>query len=95
MEVSNHTEELDGEPDGQELIQTVVSLTGLPEAWVLPELDQILENSGQDSRDLTLQQLRDAMLAYLEAMQSDFLSEIEPEVEPEVETEEESAQLPD
>jgi len=72
MEVSKQ----DATPDGQELIQTVVSLTGLPEDWIRNELVQILENTGQTSHDdVTLDQLREAMAAYLEGMQADFLAE--------------------
>jgi hypothetical protein len=71
MEVSK----IEVEPGGQELIETVVTLTGLPESWVRTELDQILEQSGQSSNDVTLGQLREALVAYLEAMQADLLNE--------------------
>lgn len=75
MEVSD----IKPEPDGKELIQTVVSLTGLPEELILPELDQLLEMSGHGSHDITLQQLRIAMLEYLEAVQADLFAEEIPE----------------
>jgi hypothetical protein len=63
------------ESSGQELIQTLVTATGLPEEWIHNELDHILETSGQTSVDITLEQLRASMLAYLEAMQADFVDE--------------------
>lgn len=63
------------EPGGQELIQTVVTLSGLPESLVRLELDQILENSGQSSQNLTLDQLRQALAAHLESLQADFMDD--------------------
>lgn len=57
---------------GQSLVQTVVSLTELPEPLVHQELDQILQASGHRSESLTLEQLRAAMMSYLEAMQVEF-----------------------
>ena len=57
---------------GQSLIQTVVSLTELPEPLVHQEIDQILQASGHRSESLTLEQLRTAMVSYLEAMQAEF-----------------------
>lgn len=69
MEVS---EDCELEPGGQELIQTVVNLTGLPELMIRCELDQILEHGGQSPKDLTLDQLRQALAAYLEAMKAEF-----------------------
>ena len=70
MEVSNQSE-----PGGKELIETVVSLTDLPEPEVREELDQILEMSGRSSGELTLDELRKAMLIYLEALGSNILEE--------------------
>lgn len=71
MEVSKNKVE----SSGQELIETLASLTGLPEPWVSQELIQILEKSGQNAQDVTLEQLRDAMLIYLEMVQADLASE--------------------
>ncbi len=71
MEVSNKKPE----SSGQDLIETLVSLTGLPESWVSQELVQILENSGKCAKSITLEQLRDAMLIYLESVQTDLLTE--------------------
>jgi hypothetical protein len=60
------------EPGGDDLIQAVVNLSGLPESLARLELSEILANSGQSSKDLTLDQLRHALAAYLETMQADF-----------------------
>lgn len=62
MEVSD----LEVEPDGTELIQTLASLTGLPESWAQGELLKIIEQSGLGSADLTLTELRKVLAAYLE-----------------------------
>lgn len=70
MEVS----ESQTDPDGHELIETVASLTGLPEPWVLKELDHILEQSGQNPGELTLDQLRESLVLYLESIQADLFS---------------------
>ena len=50
------------------LIQQLISLTGLPENAVQQEVDEICRLSGADSGALTLEQLREAMLLYLEAL---------------------------
>lgn len=70
MEVSNQELEL----YGQELVQLIVSHTGLPEGWVHQELDQIFEKLGFDQKNLTLEQFREAMLVYLEMTQAAFLA---------------------
>ncbi|MCM2276544.1 MAG: hypothetical protein NDJ89_00525 [Oligoflexia bacterium] len=69
MDVSNHAQKNRPEPDGQELIETVVSLTGLPQPLMEQELGEILEGAGISSNTCTLEQLRSAMLAYLESIQ--------------------------
>jgi hypothetical protein len=74
--------ELNGtEFGGEELIQQVVTLSGLPEDLAHEELDQILKLSGKPSAGLTLDDLRTAMLSYLETLASadpDALCEDEP-----------------
>jgi hypothetical protein len=62
MDVSNQ------EPGGQQLLDTVAELTGLPEPLVQQELHEILESAGQNAGSVTLDALREAMLLYLEAM---------------------------
>lgn len=68
MNVENHGESLEGE----NLIQTLVALTGLPEGMANAEMNQILELSGHEPEkraDITLDELRAALIAYLEALE--------------------------
>ena len=57
-------------PDGRGLIDQLVKLTGLPENLVHQELGDILRLSGKNSEELTLEALREAMLHYLQALDS-------------------------
>jgi hypothetical protein len=59
---------------GRVLLETVASLTGLPQNLVHDELDQILKLSpgNPEGGDLTMQELRTAMLAYLETLGESF-----------------------
>lgn len=60
------------DPKGLQLIETVINLTGLPESLAHQELDHILKMSGRGSgtrTELTLDELREALLAYLDALQ--------------------------
>jgi hypothetical protein len=68
------------EPGGQELLDTVASLTGLPEGLVQQELHEMLAVAGQNAGNVTLDQLRQAMLVYLEALalQEEALMDTEP-----------------
>jgi len=59
---------------GSELIEQLVSATGLPKEMVHQELDEICALSGQNPGELTLEQLREAMLTYLQALESGDLS---------------------
>jgi hypothetical protein len=70
------TTDVSGAPEtsGAELINEVISLTGLPSQELQEELRQIVKNSGHDQESLTLEQLRAAMIAYLEAIQAEHLS---------------------
>lgn len=52
---------------GTELVETLLNSTGLPENLVGEELGGILENAGASPATLTLEELRSAMLAYLES----------------------------
>ena len=72
MDVSSY----ESKPDGQELIQMVVSLTELPEQMIQQELEQILEIPGRNSEDVTIEQLREAMLAYLELVDSEISTDL-------------------
>ena len=72
MDVSSY----DTEPGDQELIQTIVSLTELPEVPIRQELEQILEIPLRDSENVTITQLREAMLAYLELVDKEMSAEL-------------------
>ena len=71
MEGSIRTTEL----RGQELIEKVIELTEVPDPAMEQEVHAILEYSGQEGQDLTLEQLRKAMLDYLEDLHLHFLQE--------------------
>jgi hypothetical protein len=75
MEGEMEVSETDLDLGGHDLIETLVCLTGLPEGMARKELDTILEQSGNNSQHLTLQQLREALVTYLETLQPDFLDE--------------------
>jgi hypothetical protein len=62
------------QPGGQELIQQLISATGLPEELVHQELNEICALAGQNPGELTLDQLREAMLTYLQALQTGELT---------------------
>jgi hypothetical protein len=62
---------------GPELIDQVVTLTGLPDTLVQTELEQILGQAGCNKESLTLDELRTAMLAYLESMQAELEAQSE------------------
>ncbi len=75
MEVSNKK----SEPCGEELIETVVSLSGMPEGLIRSELGEILDQSEQNYGELTLDQLRAAMITYLEKIHEDLVEGSVPE----------------
>lgn len=74
MDVSKKIEgsQLENLGNGEELLEEVASLTGLPPDWVQTELTKIVTNSGHKPEDLTLDELRSSMLAYLDEMQKDL-----------------------
>ncbi len=57
---------------GPDLLNQVVTLTGLPNDLVELELLKILETQGCKEETLTLDELRVALLAYLESMKGDL-----------------------
>ena len=78
MDVSKNEKTNNEDLGGQELIETLVSLSGLPEPLAHEELDEILKMSGHTpgtKTDLTLDQLRAALLVYLEALQPTSIEE--------------------
>ncbi len=62
-------------PGGQELIETVVSLSGIPAPLMTEELGKILETSGHGAANLTLEGLRAALLAYMETLSPEMFDE--------------------
>jgi hypothetical protein len=60
---------------GETLVRTLVSLSDLPQPLAQKEVNTILEFSGQEAENLTLDQLREAMLTYLEEIQASFEAE--------------------
>ena len=74
MEFS-HVKLVSNRDGGLELLNEVVSLTGLPEQWtseVQAELTSIVKTSGHAPQNLTLDELRASMVAYLETLQKEF-----------------------
>ena len=72
MEVSGQ------KPAGTELIETVVSLTGLSaddQSVMQGELEQILEGAGCSRDNLTIEELRTALLGYLETLQDEIVQQ--------------------
>ena len=61
-----------GEDESSVLMKTVVELTGLPEKWVNEELEGYLKQNGHSRKNLTLDQLREVLLNYLESIQSEI-----------------------
>jgi hypothetical protein len=57
------------EQAGQELIETLATLSGLPREVIQSELCRILEDSGHDLESVTLDGLRGALVQYLETIQ--------------------------
>jgi hypothetical protein len=68
-----------GLESGQALLDTVASLTGLPEGLVQQELQEMLTVAGQSAGSVTLDELRQAMLLYLEALAQQEESLMDPE----------------
>ncbi len=64
----SHDLELRGEEEneGEALVEEVIALSGLPDEAARSELDAILQHSNLDDDDLTLEDLRQALIVYLE-----------------------------
>ena len=57
---------------GQDLLDAVVHLTRLPDLEIRAELQQLFVEQGHDSAKITLDQLRETMLMYLEEIAVNF-----------------------
>lgn len=75
MDVSDKKQRLTTEAGGEELIDQLVEFSRLPEDEVKSELDNILQQAGCESERLTLDELRAAMLNYLETFQQEMEAE--------------------
>ncbi|MBI2712192.1 MAG: hypothetical protein HYX41_04925 [Bdellovibrio sp.] len=64
MDVSNAAME----PDGNELLEVLVSLTGLPQEWIIREIEQILAKTGKTPQEMTLDHLREALMVHLNSV---------------------------
>jgi len=73
MDISNQTSLA-----GADLLEKIVSLTGLPSTEMEQELRLILDKSGINLENMTLDDLRLAMVSYLDSIHED-LDPIEPE----------------
>ena len=83
MDVSRESKTSEAEPgatEGNELVRSIVALTGLPDASVRSELVEIMSMGGKpaseapDLSSLSLDELRSAMLVYLESIHADMMS---------------------
>jgi hypothetical protein len=61
------------EPVGERLVEAVSVASGLPSMLILPEIDAILDDAGQSKDALTLEELRLAMMNYLENLNNQIL----------------------
>ncbi|GEM_PF-1133866 len=66
-------EVLKEEPEGSALVHSLVSLTGLPEVLVVSELEELFERTGYAPERIKLEQLREALLVYLEEVHASFV----------------------
>jgi len=60
----------DKEMVGQDLIEQVISLAGVPKDKIKPELNSIIDEMGLDRDKIDLNQIRLVMLSYLEKTNS-------------------------
>jgi hypothetical protein len=74
MEVSSK-KETNEDLTGSQLLEAVVSLTELPHSMMHDELGQIIKVSGHEPETLTIEQLRESMIAYLNELHAAYLAE--------------------
>ncbi len=63
------------ELSGPELIEELIKLTGLPPLWVHAEIIKILNTKDLNTSELSLEELRGAVLGYLECLEAGKNSE--------------------
>ena len=64
--------ELGEQPEGATVLQEVVQMTGLPEDYLNTEISQFLGTTNGTVNDLSLEQLRAALLNYLESINEEM-----------------------
>ncbi len=62
----------DGTPEGAEVLQKVVQLTGMPEEVIDSELCDLLGTSSDSVNNLTLDQLRKVLMNYVESLNEEM-----------------------
>jgi hypothetical protein len=62
--------------DGTRVLKEVVQLTGLPEEYLNDEISQFLGTTNTTVNELSLEQLRAALLNYLESVNEQITQEI-------------------
>lgn len=55
-----------GSQKGEDLLKTLAELTGIPHSEIESEIGRIVEHSGNDVKNLTLEDLRSALVQYLD-----------------------------
>lgn len=64
---------------GEELVRKIIQLSGLPQDQVQDEIHDLLNQIGTNHKEVTIDELRNAMLLYLETIQREMLiSQAEP-----------------
>lgn len=51
---------------GEELLKSLITLTGLPEQSVHRELETLIEKAGYDKSQITLDEMREVLAEYLQ-----------------------------
>ncbi len=73
MDFSSSTMDSDEkESDGTELLNLLVSLTGLPEDSMIQEVEQLLSKIGKNAQDMTMENLREALILHLDSLHAEF-----------------------
>lgn len=68
--------------EGEALVETIVSASGLPKELAKKELEGILNESGHEGATVTLEKLREAMISYLESLEKDMKQKESGNLEP-------------
>ena len=63
-----------GERDSnaKELLNLLVSLTGLPEDSLISEIEHLMGKIGKNAQDMNMENLREALLLHLDSLHAEF-----------------------